>query len=173
MSLMVGASLIGLMVRTKLVLVLMPSWSVTVTVLVTFPLALGSGVMVMVRLVPPVPATTARLMFALGTIAWLDEKAATVRPTAGVSGSLTVKVTGPMTVSSLMVRSAMAWSVGAALALFTVVVELLAALGSRPVVATCARLVRNPETSGRMAIATFTKAPAFTEPIVHRTMPPL
>ena len=107
-------------------------------------------------------------MLAVGTMAASEEKAVTARLVAGVSASLTVKVMGPRTASSLMVRSEMAWTTGAALALVTSVTVLLARFGSPVVAPTWARLVRRAETVGRTVMATLTAAPTFMVPMVQR-----
>ena len=83
----------------------------------------GAGVMVSVRLVPA-PLMTRPLP---GTSAGLEEEAARLRLAAGVSTSDTAKLI-PLTVSSLMLRSAMTDSTGGSLTGRTVTMNVDAAV---------------------------------------------
>ena len=104
-----GASLVGLTVSMKLVLLLSPP-SETVSVIVTGPpLALAAGVTVRLRLAPLPPSTR----LPAGNSAVSELEAVTDRLPAGVSASPTVKAMGPSTVSSPVDRGPIALIVGA------------------------------------------------------------
>src|SRR5262245_65770048 len=94
----VGASLTAVTVSEKLVAAV--NWpSLTVSVMVAAPFWLAAGVTVRVRLAPLPPS--ARLVF--GTSVALEEVAVTTRLVTAVSASPTVKASGAIGVSSLIV----------------------------------------------------------------------
>src|SRR6267143_2540075 len=108
MLLIVGASLTGLTVSTKVSLAGKDP-SLNVTVIVALPFWLAAGLTVTVRLAPLPPNT----MFALGTSVGLDELPLTVRLPAALSASPTVNAIAPVGVSSLVPWSTMSEIVGA------------------------------------------------------------
>src|SRR5678815_1909735 len=112
---MVGASFTGFTVRRKLVLVLLVP-SLTVSVIVVVPKALVTGVIVTVRFAPLPPNT----MLFVGTSAGFDEPPLTVSEVAGVSKSPTVKPSAGVEVSSLTIWSATPVTVGASFTGLTV-----------------------------------------------------
>ena len=94
----VGGSFTGLTVTTNVVLLLSRP-SLTVTVIVAVPLWFVAGVTVTVRLAPLPPNT----MLFVGTRVVLEEALFKTRLAAEVSASPTVKLSGPVIVSSLIV----------------------------------------------------------------------
>src|SRR5438552_764626 len=112
---MVGGSLTGLTVRTKLLLRTFTP-SLTLTVINVVPTWLVAGVTVTARLVPLPPKT----MLALGTNVRLVDVALRVRLPAAVSTSPIMNAMGPVEVSSLTVWLPMAEMVGGSLTAFTV-----------------------------------------------------
>ena len=116
---MVGGSLRLLTVTVNDVL-LLATPSLAVNVIVAMPTWLVAGRTSTARLVPPPP--TVRL--ALGISSVFPEEAVTVMPPAGISGSLTLKVSGPSVESSAMTCGGMVESVGASLVGLTVRVKV-------------------------------------------------
>ena len=105
---MEGPSFTGLTVNPKLVLeVIVPS--LTVKVMVVLPDWFAAGTTFTVRF-PPLPPN---VMFPAGTKVGLDEAAVTIRLAAGVSASDTVKLIGPVAVSSFTTWSAIGEILGA------------------------------------------------------------
>ena len=88
---------VGFEVTLNEVLEVAPLPSCTVTVMVAVPAAIG--VTLTVRLAPAPPST----MAPLGTTAWLDEVAVTIRAASGVSVSVTVNAAGVVAVPTVVV----------------------------------------------------------------------
>jgi hypothetical protein len=91
----VGVAVPGFTVTRKLMLVLLgPSF--TVTVMVALPVCPAAGVIVTLRLAPPLPPNT---IFPAGTSPGLDDTALNCRFAAATSASPTVNAMGPVEVS--------------------------------------------------------------------------
>src|SRR5215831_7487083 len=114
-----------LTLRRKVVLVVSVP-SLTVTVIVADPFWPAAGVSVTVRLAPLPPNTT----LAFGTSVVFDEVPLTVRFATGVSTSPTVKATGPTAVPVVVAWLAIAEIVGGSLTALTVNWKLVLAVAA-------------------------------------------